>query len=178
MEAIYAQFHNGASLKYWGGTTSCASIAIKMTGDEIESLKRIALAKIGTAKIALDNLHYPRYGDHTRLQNDSNVARLFKNFQNDSCRRESPENHIKAAISSAVLQNALQRSRCSQADLQSIDPPFLVLGQNETVTCFEGQHRLAAASLFFSSETPDDRWWTVILYNDNGKSRATIGVRA
>ncbi|KAF3484292.1 uncharacterized protein GIQ15_03616 [Arthroderma uncinatum] len=139
-----------------------------MTEGKIEELESRSRAQIGTFKVALHNLRYPGYGDHIRLENERNVQRLVECLHLDN--RLDPENYIKALIPSLVAKEALARSGISEADLNSFDPPFLQLKDDEFLTCTEGQHRLKAARELYSDRPAEERWWVVILYNEDGLS--------
>jgi hypothetical protein len=122
--------------------------------------------RIGTAKVKLTHLRFGANGKRVRLPNMTRVQKLVKAFELDGCHRLELEHHIPAQMSQRLLQDALARTGIVLADLTSVDPPFLCLQGEESLLCYDGQHRSEAARLFYSDIR--DHWWPVSLYCENG----------
>ncbi|KAI9769828.1 MAG: hypothetical protein M1840_003822 [Geoglossum simile] len=118
----------------------------------------------GKAKVSLNHLN----SDTTQnLFDQSNVSRLVGIFELGDCIRLDPEYYISAVIDSNQLENALRRSQLSQADLLrslQTEPPKLVFPDGYTLTCLDGQHRIAAAREFLP---PGEyyQWWIIKIYD-------------
>lgn len=133
-----------------------------MAAKDLDIAQQLDAALIGSVKVCqLDQLCFESLDVcGSRSLNQGNIQRLLHRFNNEGCRRFDPLTWITAEVSPFELQQL--KTTNSVEYLTKDHPTELKLQPGCTVHCFQGRHRLAAATIWLS---PDDQWWNLILYD-------------
>jgi uncharacterized protein DUF3723 len=133
---------------------------------ELNFMKTKENALLGAARVPLDSLYFPPRAE-ARVQNPKNEERLLEVFRNYRCERLDRQRRIPVTVSAIYLKSVVQISGLPPQSLFAAEPPFLNLPCETPVRALRGRHRWEAAKRYYLD--PQDRWWTVTFYDEDGK---------
>lgn len=114
-------------------------------------------AFLGTFRVRVDNVTLPGFS----AREVQHVKRLEEIFQVQGCFRLDSRNRAEATINSSTWRSVSVRSSLEAVSHRV--PPELHIGTEETLSCFSGKCRLAAARGVLDGL---DRWWPVSIYRE------------
>ena len=130
-----------------------------------EFYSTVAKCLVGVVRVDIASLVYQDHVESRQIDDDI-VSKLIHIFATKGCKRDKPENHISAIISSTDLDDILQASQIMRDDLQRslLDGVYPKLNTLDKKICYlYGRHRISAAIKFFKNSVLDNRWWTIAL---------------
>ncbi|RJE24472.1 hypothetical protein PHISCL_03164 [Aspergillus sclerotialis] len=140
-----------------------------MATTDLDVAQTIQTALLGSVKVSqFDFLRFDSLNMcGVRSLSQANVRRLIHRFDQEGCRRLDPLTWIYAEISPNDLERIKAENSVERFAVES--PTSIVLPPDSIVHCFQGQHRLAAATEWLD---PSDLWWVLYLYDSTKLTQA------
>ncbi|KAL1885233.1 hypothetical protein Plec18167_001890, partial [Paecilomyces lecythidis] len=135
--------------------------------DDLDIARQLEGAIIGSIKVReLDRLEFEGLGVYgARSLSEGNIKRLLHRFEKEGCRRLDPLTWIPAEVSPVDMGHI--RMANSFEVLTRDNPKEIIIPPGCTVHCFQGRHRIEAATYWLKCGklAPHEMWWNLILYD-------------